>query len=59
MAEIKNNYDYIPFEKLNGKNVLITGACGLIGSAIVDFLFENNVLCDVYVMARNRKRDVL
>ena len=56
MAEIKNNYDYIPFEKMDGKNVLITGACGLIGSAIVDFLFENNGRCNVYVMARNRKK---
>lgn len=54
MAEIIDNYSYIPFEKLNGKNILITGACGLIGSAIVDFLFENQVNCNVYAMARNR-----
>lgn len=54
MAEIKNNYSYIPFEKLNGKNILITGACGLIGSAIVDFLLNNQVNCNVYAMARNR-----
>ena len=50
------NYDYIPFEKLNGKNILITGACGLIGSAIIDFLIENNVECNIYAMARNRNK---
>ena len=38
MVEMMKNYDYIPFEKLNGKNILITGACGLIGSAIIDLL---------------------
>lgn len=31
------NYNYIPFEKLDGKNILVTGACGLIGSAVIDF----------------------
>lgn len=54
MAKMKYNYDFIPFDELNGKNILITGACGLIGSAIVDFLFENKVGCEVYVMARNK-----
>lgn len=54
MVEMMKNYDYIPFEKLNGKNILITGACGLIGSAIIDFLIENKVECNVYAMARNR-----
>ena len=56
MVEMMKNYDYIPFEKLNGKNILITGACGLIGSAIIDFLIENNVECNIYAMARNRNK---
>lgn len=56
MVEMMKNYDYIPFEKLNGKNILITGACGLIGSAIIDFLIENNVECNIYAMARNRSK---
>lgn len=56
MVEMMKNYDYIPFEKLNGKNILITGACGLIGSAIIDFLIENKVECNVYAMARNRNK---
>lgn len=56
MAEIKNNYSYIPFGEMNGKNILITGACGLIGSAVVDFLFNNRVNCDVYAMVRNQNK---
>ncbi len=56
MAEITKHYDYIPFEKLEGKNLLVTGACGLIGSAIVDFLMENKALCHIYVMVRNRSK---
>ena len=56
MVEMMKNYDYIPFEKLNGKNILITGACGLIGSAIIDFLIENKVECNIYAMARNRNK---
>ena len=56
MVEVMKIYDYIPFEKLNGKNILITGACGLIGSAIIDFLIENNVECNIYAMARNRNK---
>lgn len=56
MAEIKNYYDYIPFEKLNGKNILITGACGLIGSAVIDFIIANQVDCKIYAMARNKEK---
>ena len=50
------NYEYIPFEKLSGKNILVTGACGLIGSAVVDFLMDNTVNCHIYAMARNRNK---
>lgn len=56
MAEINNNYSYIPFEKLNGKNILVTGACGLIGSAVVDFIIANQVNCEIYAMARNKEK---
>lgn len=56
MVEIKRNYNYIPFEKLKGKNILITGACGLIGSAVVDFLIDIYIDCNVYAMARSRKK---
>lgn len=56
MDKMKDKYDYIPFEKLNGKNILITGACGLIGSAVIDFLMESEEDCHVYAMARNREK---
>ena len=56
MAEMRHNYDYIPFDKLNGKNILITGACGLIGSAVIDFIISNRVACEVYAMARNKAK---
>lgn len=56
MDKMKDKYDYIPFEKLNGKNILVTGACGLIGSAVIDFLMESEEDCHVYAMARNRKK---
>ena len=56
MVEIMNNYEYIPFEKLDGKNILVTGACGLIGSAVIDFLIENKVNCNIYAMARDRNK---
>lgn len=49
-------YDYIPFEKLEGKNILVTGSCGLIGSAVVDFLMENTHNCHIYAMARNQTK---
>lgn len=52
------NYDYIPFEKLDGKNILVTGACGLIGSAVIDFLMENKANCNIYAMARSRSKAV-
>lgn len=54
MVKMMKSYEYIPFEILNGKKILITGACGLIGSAIIDFLMENNVNCNLYALARNR-----
>lgn len=54
MVEMTKNYDYIPFDKLSGKSVLVTGACGLIGSSFIDFLMENATSCNIYAMARNR-----
>lgn len=56
MAEIRDIYAYIPFDKLNGKNILITGACGLIGSAVIDFILANHIGCEVYAMARNKAK---
>lgn len=53
---MKKTFSYIPFHELDGKNVLITGACGLIGSAVVDFLFSHGAPCHVYAMARSREK---
>ena len=47
----------LPWEKLAGKNIIITGATGLIGSCLVDVLMMNeSVGCNVYAMGRNADR---
>lgn len=56
MDNMKNQYDFIPFEKLGGRNILVTGACGLIGCAVIDFLMENEADCHIYAMARKRNK---
>ena len=42
----------LPWEKLQDKKILITGACGLIGSFAVDVLMEknktNDMNCKIY-----------
>lgn len=45
----------INFEKIDGCNILITGATGLIGSCIVDELMKN-AGCHVYAAGRNIER---
>lgn len=48
-----NKSDYIPWEKLDGKTVLITGATGLIGYYVVSALLYRNVkyAADIRVLA--------
>ena len=47
----------LPWEKLNGKSIMISGATGMIGSFLVDSLMEKNISsslnCTVYAMGRN------
>ena len=46
----------LPWEKLNNKSILITGASGLIGSFLIDVLMEKNshgLNCKVYALGRN------
>ena len=47
----------LPWEKLKGKSVLLSGATGLIGSFLVDVLMEKDITsdfgCIVYAVTRN------
>lgn len=47
----------LPWEKLSGANVLVTGATGLIGGCLVDVLMSNpNIDYKVYASGRNENR---
>lgn len=44
----------LPWEKIEGKSVFITGATGLLGSFLVDVLVEKN--CKIYALGRSENR---
>lgn len=50
----------LPWEKLNNKSVMLSGATGLIGSFFVDVLLEKNkrdgLNCTIYALGRNEER---
>ena len=50
----------LPWEKLCGKSVMISGATGLLGSFLVDVLLEKNrkdeLDCTVYALGRSREK---
>lgn len=47
----------LPWEKLNGCNILVTGATGLIGSCIIEVLMEHpDMNYHVYASGRDEKR---
>ena len=49
----------LPWDKLRGKSVLLSGATGLVGSFLVDVLMEKNregLDCTVYALSRNAER---
>lgn len=49
----------LPWEKLEEKSVVLTGATGLIGSMLVDVLMKKNeegLSCQVYALGRSRER---
>lgn len=52
--------DNIPLNQLNGKNILVTGATGLIGSFVVNALLYANmnkkINCNVYALVRNKNK---
>lgn len=46
----------LPWEKLRGKNILITGGTGLIGSFLIDVLAAANLGCKVLLFGRSEKK---
>ena len=46
----------LPWEKLQGKSVLLSGATGLIGSFLVDVLLSKGIDCTVYALGRNEEK---
>lgn len=50
----------LPWEKLLGKKMLISGATGLIGSFLVDVIMKKNIKeklqCDIYLLTRNTEK---
>ena len=49
----------LPWEKLQDKSIMISGATGLVGSCLVDALMKRNEMglnCKVYALGRNRER---
>lgn len=59
-SEYKNIIKIIPFEKLNNKSLLITGANGLIGSYLIDYLAYLNLTQQanivIYAMSRSKTK---
>ena len=50
----------LPWEKLNGCNILVTGATGLIGSCIIEVLMEHpGMNYHVYASGRDEKRAMM
>ena len=57
---IKAVQAYIPWDKLEGKNILIAGATGMIGRCLTDILLHKIKLfglnCNVYAMGRSMEK---
>lgn len=52
----------LPWEKLNNKSIMISGATGLIGSMLVDIIMrknDDNLNCTVYALGRSEERSVI
>lgn len=46
----------LPWEKLRGKNILVTGATGLIGGCLVEILMRRTHTYHIYAAGRDRQR---
>lgn len=53
---LKAGQQVLPWEKLEGCNILITGATGLIGSCLVEILMKRPHTYHIYAAGRNEKR---
>lgn len=53
---IKAAASNLPWEKFCGKRILVTGATGLIGSAIIDIMMARKENYDIYALGRNKNR---
>ena len=56
-----NDIEYVcglslPWNKLQGKSVMISGATGLVGSFLVDVLMSKNINCKIYALSRNEDK---
>lgn len=60
LEDIKKIADVnLPWEKLQNKSVLLSGATGLLGSFLVDVLMQKNMVglnCTVYALGRTQKK---
>lgn len=55
--DIKKAVSCLDLSPLDGCNILITGATGLIGSCLVDLLMRQHLItCTVYALGRNEER---
>ena len=53
----------IPWEKMNGSSIMISGAAGMIGTFLIDvIMYKNNneadFLCEVFALGRNEQKAV-
>ena len=46
----------LPWEQLNGRSIMISGATGMIGSFLIDVLMEKGLDLTVYALGRNAEK---
>lgn len=46
----------LPWDKLENKSIMISGATGLIGSCLIDVLMLKDINCKVYALGRNENK---
>ena len=60
LEDLRNTAELcLPWDKMQNKSILISGATGLIGSFLVDVLMtknEDGLNCSIYVISRNTER---